>query len=130
MDEVILVVDDEPFVLNTVCSILTRAGFRVLRAGSPEDALRIGVERLDPIHLMVSDVIMPGLTGPCLADQFAALHRETQCLFMAGLTDTPEISDRVLALGRAFLPKPFIPQALVDKVREVLGPSQAAAASA
>src|SRR5947209_1099222 len=118
---VVLVVDDEPFVLSCVCSTLEHAGFQVLRAASAEEALRIGSERPEPVDLVVSDVLMPGLNGPGLAERFASMHAETQWLFMAGLPDHPEVLDRILRRGHAFLPKPFVPRTLVKKVQEVLG---------
>lgn len=120
MGEVILVVDDEPFVLNVVSSILRTAGFEVLSASSAEEALAKGRAHARPIHLLLSDVIMPGLNGPALADLFTEIHPETECMFMAGLPDTPEVCDRIIQRGRPFLPKPFVPVTLLNKVREVL----------
>ena len=129
---VILVADDERCVLSCVCYTLERAGFRVLRAGSAEEALRLGKEWQDAIDLLLADVIMPGQSGPTLAGELKRLHPETQCLFMAGLPDNPEVVDRVLAAGHPFLPKPFVPQVLIEKVREVLfgAPPETAAAVA
>ena len=63
---------------------------------------------------------MPGQTGPTMAEQFALMHPETLCLFMAGYPESPEVLDRVIGCGRAFLAKPFVPKTLVGKVREVL----------
>ena len=126
MGEVILVVDDEPFVLNIVCHVLENAGFTVLRAGSGAEAMAVGSGHPDHIRLVLSDVIMPGLSGPSLAERFAYIHPETEFMFMAGLPDSPEICDRILSRGRAFLPKPFVPRTLLDKVREVLGGELAA----
>jgi two-component system cell cycle sensor histidine kinase/response regulator CckA len=125
MREVILVVDDEPFVLSIVTNILRNAGFEVMPAASAEEALTIGRGYARPIHLLLSDVVMPGLSGPALADRFSDLHPETDCMFMAGLPDTPEVCDRILRRGRAFLPKPFVAQTLVKKVHEVLAASPA-----
>jgi len=121
MREVILVVDDEPFVLNIVCCVLENAGFTVLRAASVAEALALAGRHSEPIHLLLSDVVMPGLSGPSLADRFAQVHAETEFMFMAGLPDSPEVCDRILSRGRAFLPKPFVPRTLLQKVHEVLG---------
>ena len=129
MREVILVVDDEPFVLNIVCSVLSHAGFEVLRAASGQEALAIGRSRTAPIRLMLSDVVMPGLSGPQLADAFKESHPETECIFMAGLPDTQEVFDRILSRGRAFLPKPFVPKTLLNKIYEVLAASAATESS-
>jgi len=121
MCEVILVVDDEPFVLNIVCCVLENAGFKVLRAASAVEALEIGRLHSAPIRLLLSDVVMPGLSGPAMAERFSELHPETECMFMAGLPDSPEVCERILNRGRAFIPKPFFPRTLVDKVNDVLG---------
>ena len=121
MTNSILVVDDEPFVLSIVCSILRNAGFRVLSAASPGEALEVGRAHAEPIRLLLSDVILPEMSGPVLADLFTEIHPETECMFMAGLPDSPEICDRILRRGFAFLPKPFIPGTLVSKVKDLLG---------
>ena len=121
MREVILVVDDEPFVLNIVCCVLEHAGFTVLRASSAAEALAVGSRHPDPIRIVVSDVVMPGLSGPSLADSFAEVHPEAEFVFMAGLPDSPEVCDRILSRGRAFLAKPFVPRTLLAKINEVLG---------
>jgi len=118
--EVVLVVDDEPIVLNLVCAVMEHAGFAVLRASSADEALQIGTVRRDSIALLLCDVMMPGKSGPSLADAFVLIHPETACLFMAGYPDSPEVVDHILGLGRAFLPKPFVPKTLIGKVREVL----------
>jgi DNA-binding response OmpR family regulator len=127
--DVILVVDDEDMVLGTVCRMLSRAGFEVLAAASSEGALSVGAGHPQPIDLMVADVVMPGLNGLAMADRFRLGHPETQLIFMAGLPDSPEIA-AILARGLAFLPKPFLPAVLVEKVREVLDASRNCAARA
>ena len=119
--DIILVVDDEPIVLKIVSDILLASGYEVLRAASPGEALDTARRHDGPIRLMLSDVVMPGLNGPDLADAIERLHPETECLFMAGLPDSPEIYDRILNRGRAFLPKPFAARTLLAKVDEVLG---------
>ena len=121
MSDVILVVDDEPVVLKIVSEILSNRGFRVLRASSPEEALDLARRHTGPIRLMLSDVVMPGLHGPDLAEALLEVHPEAECLFIAGLPDSPEIYGRILNRGRAFLPKPFAARTLLAKVDEVLG---------
>src|SRR5262249_12833358 len=120
MSEVIVVADDEPFVLNVVSSILRKAGFEVLPAASAEQALAIARAYAKPIRLLLSDVIMPDLSGTSLADLFLKIHPETECMFMAGLPDTPEVCDKIIRLGREFLPKPFAAHTLVNRVQQVL----------
>jgi DNA-binding NtrC family response regulator len=126
----ILVVDDEPLVLSSVTSILRYAGYDVLKAASPSEALGLGLQHEEPIDLLLADVIMPGLSGPNLAEHFAVLHPEARYMFMAGLPDTPEIMERILSRGRPFLAKPFFPKTLIAKVGEVLESPRAAAATA
>jgi two-component system, cell cycle sensor histidine kinase and response regulator CckA len=129
--DLILVVDDEPFVLNIVCCVLRNAGFEVLGAASPQQALAIGRAHDGPIRLLLSDVILPEMNGPALADEFTQIHPETECMFMAGLPDTPEVCDRIIRRNRAFLPKPIVPATLVNKVKQVLaGPTQSDSAFA
>lgn len=117
---VILVVDDEPVVLRTVAGALHHAGFSVLSANSPREALHIGITHSAKIDLMICDVLMPELTGPRLAEEFVSLHPETKLLFMAGLPDHPEVLESIIAPCRAFLPKPFLPRDLVAKVNSLL----------
>jgi len=127
--DIILVVDDEPVVLKIVASILSSAGFEVLPAGSPEAALAAARLHPEPIQLLLSDVVMPGLRGPDLAEALRSLHPETAWLFMAGLPDTAEVSERILDRGLPFLSKPFDARTLLNKVEEVLGRRSLAAAA-
>ena len=120
----ILVVDDEPFVLSCLTGILQLAGFTVLSAGSPEEALRIGISLETGIDLMICDVVMPRLPGPALADEFEVIHPETRWLFIAGLPDHPAVHEHIINRGRAFLAKPFFPRELLAKVNDVLSGTQ------
>jgi two-component system, cell cycle sensor histidine kinase and response regulator CckA len=123
---VILVVDDDPFVLDTICAMLVHSGFTALRAGSVKAALALARLRSAPIHLLLSDVLLPEMSGPDMAQRFLALHPEARCLFMAGLPDSPEISEKIFSRGLPFLAKPFLPATLAEKVRQVLGRSSVA----
>ncbi len=116
----VLVVDDEPMVLNLVACVLERAGFRVLRASGAAEAMRLAGEHAGPIHLLVTDVVMPGLSGPMLAEKLLEGRPEIRCLFMAGLPDTHEVQHWIVRPGHPFLAKPFFPDALLGKVRQVL----------
>jgi len=118
--ETVLVVDDNVFVLNTISAGLRHAGFTVLTARAPEEAIEIGLRHTGPIHLILLDVLLPRMDGPELASQFLRLHPESRSLFMTGLPNTPRVADQILSRGLAFLPKPFLPQVLAQKVREVL----------
>jgi DNA-binding NtrC family response regulator len=118
--ETVLVVDDNIFVLNTLSASLRHAGYVVLTAQSASEALEIGVRHERPIQLILLDVILPGMDGPELAEQFQRLHPESRSLFVTGLPDTPRVADEIVGRGLALLPKPFLPQTLAQKVREVL----------
>jgi two-component system cell cycle sensor histidine kinase/response regulator CckA len=119
---VVLAVDDEVFVLNTVCHMLAYGGYTVLRAASADSALEIARSHTSPIDLVLTDVIMPRMSGPKLADCIAELHPEASYLFIAGLPDTSEIVDQIVRRGFPFLPKPFFAKTLLSKVHEVLSP--------
>ena len=127
--KVVLVVDDEVYVLHTVCSILTHWGYTVLPASSAEEAMEIAQGYSGNIDLLLSDVIMPRMSGPKMAERMGPLHPEMAYLFIAGLPDNPEIEERVLGRGLAFLPKPFFSHTLIDKVQEVLDVRAISAAS-
>jgi two-component system cell cycle sensor histidine kinase/response regulator CckA len=113
----ILVVEDTVLVLNTVCMILERAKFTVLAAGSAEEAMRLaGFART--IDLLLSDVMMPDMSGPDLALQLKELRPEMRVMLMSGYPDGAML---VLNYGWHFIEKPFVPAQLVAKINEVLG---------
>ena len=119
---VVLVVDDEPFVLSSVSAVLEFAGFEVLRAASGADALNLAVRHSAPIDLLLTDVRLPGPSGPLIAARFARFHPEARCLFMAGLPDHPDLPESVRHDRYGLLPKPFTPKTLLETVRHVLEP--------
>jgi len=121
MPETVLVVDDHSLVLTTLVKTLMRAGFDVLPALSGEEALEIASNLHRPIDLLVCDVILPGIQGTELARRLSEFHPETRCLFISGLPDHPRITQDVANSGQMLLPKPFLPQVLIRKAREVLG---------
>jgi len=94
-------------------------------ASSADAAMGLARSRPAPIDVLLCDVILPGMSGPDLAEQFLLAHPETRCLFMAGLPGTREITEKILNRGLPFLAKPFLPATLVNKVREVLGHASA-----
>lgn len=116
-NESVLLVEDEPMVRSIACMALRSAGFAVKEAGDGIDALRIADEMPRPADLLVTDVVMPRMGGRELAQQLSARWNGLRILYISGYTKD-EIADDG---GRvAFLPKPFTPDALVHKVREVL----------
>jgi two-component system, cell cycle sensor histidine kinase and response regulator CckA len=118
--ETILVVEDEKALLEVTHRSLEAAGYAILAAPSPADAIRISGSYEGPIHLMVTDVIMPGMSGAELASRLSASRPEMKVLFVSGYTDDTIVRHGVLEPGLAFLQKPFSPRTLARKVGEVL----------
>ena len=116
--ETILVVDDEIQVRTLARDILLGAGYRVLEAEDGETALQVAEEHQGAIHLLLTDIMMPGINGKELADRIAALRPDTRMIFMSGRA-AEVISDAgVLIPVDAFLAKPFTVDRLLNKVRE------------
>jgi CheY-like chemotaxis protein len=118
--ETVLLVEDEPSVRGLVREILTAAGYRVLEAGNGPEALRRSAEHTGPIHLMVTDVVMPGMSGPELAARMGAIRPGLRILFTSGYADDDLHPDSILGPGRAFIQKPLNPDDLTERVREIL----------
>ena len=118
--ETVLLAEDEPAVRALSGQALRAAGYRVLEAGDGAEALRVAGGYLRPIHLLVSDVVMPGVGGRELAVRLAAVHPEARVLFMSGYADDAVVRHGVREEQVPFLPKPFAPADLARKVREVL----------
>ena len=100
--------------------MLTRLGYHVLTAGKPNHALSLSREHPGTIHLLLTDVVMPGMSGKELAERIASTRRDMKVLFTSGYTDDTIVHHGVLKPGIAFLEKPFTPSSLGGKVREVL----------
>jgi len=116
--ELILVVEDEAPVRQIAARALAEAGYRVLEADSGPAALELAHHAGDPIGLVLTDVVMPVMTGPELAAAVARLYPDTPVLFTSGYTDGEIIRRGLLAPGAAFLAKPFTAEALVLAVRQ------------
>ncbi|MDO8476445.1 MAG: response regulator [Candidatus Rokubacteria bacterium] len=118
--ETILVADDAPDILALARDILEARGYTVLTAADGEEALRLAEGYAGPIHALLADVVMPGLTGPELAERLTRTRHETKVVFMSGYTT--EVMDQygLLHSGAPFIGKPFTPDLLVRKVREAL----------
>jgi CheY-like chemotaxis protein len=99
---------------------LRSAGYEVLEAGDGEEALRVAESHADPIHLLVTDVVMPRMGGRELSERLAVLRPECKTLFLSGYTDDAVIRHGVLDAEVAFLQKPFTASTLAQKVRSVL----------
>ena len=118
--ETILVVEDEDHVRAAVRVILMRAGYRVLEARGGDDALLVAEKCRDHIHLLLTDVIMPGMNGPELAERMVVLRPDLRVLCMSGYTDVGIAGSGALASEFAYLQKPLTAEALTRKVRAVL----------
>jgi len=118
--ETILLVEDEEAVRRLARSILEAHGYRVLEAPSCEDALAMAMTHQGSLDLLVTDVVMPQMSGRELAEQLARRCPEVKVLFISGYTDDAIVRTGVLKSGMAFLQKPFVPDAFARKVREVL----------
>ena len=118
--DTVLVLEDEELVRQLVEITLRGAGYAVLTASSAADALTLAVHHAGPIHLVLSDVVMPEMSGPELAARVAALRPRARILFTSGYGGKL-LDGKVLPLGADFIAKPFRPQELLRTVREVLG---------
>jgi PAS domain S-box-containing protein len=119
-NETVLLVEDEDSVRRLVQRVLESAGYCVLEAENPHDALRLCERHPEPIDLMVTDVVMPQMSGRELASQTVALRPEMRVLYVSGYMEEVMAHHGVLEPGIAFLGKPFAPEDLTRKVREVL----------
>ncbi len=120
-DETILIVEDEPAVRALTGRLLEAAGYTVLQEGSPAGALKLYDEYGGLIHLLLTDVVLPGMSGRTLAESLAAKHgARPRILFMSGYTRNAVVHDGRLDPDVDFLEKPFTPEALLRKVREAL----------
>jgi len=118
--ETVLVVEDEAPVRSVARQVLERHGYTVLEAPSAEAALDIATRYSGAIHLLLTDVVMPGLNGRQLATRLADLRPDARVIFMSGYTDDAVTRHGVLEPGSAYVQKPFTPDAIARKVREVL----------
>jgi two-component system cell cycle sensor histidine kinase/response regulator CckA len=119
-NETILLVEDADPLREMIHEILEAAGYTVLASADPEEALRrLGAPEV-PIHLLLTDVVMPRLSGPELAKNVRIARHEIKVLFMSGYTDEALGLHGVLGVGTQFIQKPFTADALLGKVREAL----------
>jgi CheY-like chemotaxis protein len=118
--ETILLVDDEPQVRGFVRRALEEYGYRVLETSAVDDALEIGASYPGRIHLLLTDVVLPDMSGPQLAARLAPLRPEMRILYMTGYADDAIVHRGVLAAGQALLVKPFTSIGLAHEVRKAL----------
>jgi len=116
----ILVAEDEDGVRSLTKEVLEKYGYTVLEASNGEEALKIAERHEGPLDLLLSDVVMPRMGGPELAQELLARRPAVKVLYMSGYTDHPMVRRGVVNAGVAFLQKPFTPTVLVSRIREIL----------
>jgi two-component system, cell cycle sensor histidine kinase and response regulator CckA len=118
--ETILLVEDETSIRKALRQALQRSGYRILEASNPGEALLISEQHPGFIHLMLTDVVMPRMSGPELAERLESWHPEMKVLYMSGHSEDDILEDEILSAGVAFLRKPFSIQDLLENSRRVL----------
>lgn len=118
--ETVLLVEDEEIVRSLAREVLEMTGYTVLEAGNGREALAVAEQHPEPIHLLLTDVVMPQINGREVAERLAAAHPQMKVLYVSGYTDQTIARHGVLEAGLFFLQKPFSPSTLAQKVREVL----------
>ena len=116
----ILVVEDDPAVRKLTCNILAAKGYRVLPAQSSENAVQMAQNHDTPVHLLITDVIMPGMNGPEVHRRIAGFHPQIKVLYMSGYTGDIISRQGILNEGIQFIQKPFTVNQLLEKVAHVL----------
>jgi two-component system cell cycle sensor histidine kinase/response regulator CckA len=120
--ETVLLVEDEDSVRQLVRETLESRGYRVLEAANGTDALTLAAAHADPIHLVITDVVMPGLNGHELVQQLQATRPTLKVLYLSGYAQDAFPATAAVDSQKTFLQKPFTLQSLSRKVREILGP--------
>jgi len=118
--ETILLAEDEAAVRSLMRDILERYKYRVMEASNGEQAIALANSVRDPIHLVITDVIMPEMGGRELVQRLKSLHPEARVLYMSGYADAEISKAGTLKPGKNFLPKPFVPLDLARLVRKIL----------
>ena len=115
----VLVVEDEASLRTFTCTLLQNSGYTVLEAGDGDEALTLAGQYKPPIHLLLTDMIMPGMNGPAVAGKLASLHPEAKVLFMSGYTGF--VSRGLIDPHAVLVSKPFTREELLRKIEQVLG---------
>ncbi|MFV1959543.1 MAG: response regulator, partial [Planctomycetota bacterium] len=125
----VLLVEDDAVVRDLVREVLEMLHFHVLEARSGTEGLEIAEARTEPLDLLISDIVLPGITGDTLARRIRARQPHLPVLLMSGCSDGDLLARALEDETTAFLPKPFAPEALRAKIRDVLGPAVSTARS-
>jgi two-component system, cell cycle sensor histidine kinase and response regulator CckA len=118
--ETILLCEDDDAIRDMICRILGAKGYQVLSCDSPQAGIELVQGYQEPIHLLITDVVMAGMNGPELAEQLQRNRPELSVIYVSGYTSDVVAYHGMLEEGVAFLPKPFTSEALLSKVRDVL----------
>ena len=118
--ETVLLVEDEKSILNLARRTLEHYGYKVLAASDPDMALTLARNHPGHIHLLITDVVMPGMNGKDLNEALKSIRPEIKCLFWSGYTSNVVGHNGILDEGVQFLQKPFSQETLVQKIRNVL----------
>ena len=118
--ETILLVDDNEFIRNALRASLEMRGYHVLQANGGKEAAELGQGLSGPLHLLITDVIMPGMDGWALAQHLEANHPQVKVILISGYTEETITSQKMLKPGISFLSKPFSIEVLLRKIRELL----------
>lgn len=124
--EILLLVEDDDSIRELIRDVLEMEGYKVLAAASGQEALNLCKEMAEPVELLITDVVMPGMSGRDLSETLGEMYPDIKILYMSGYTDDAVVRHGVLEEGKAFLQKPFSPDALARKVRGVLDGSKTA----
>jgi len=116
----ILLVEDSDIVRELTRNILDIYGYAILEASSPEDAIRLCESHGGEIHLLLTDVVMPGMSGRELSDRLQPVRPSMKVLYMSGYTGEAIVEHGILDAGIHFIPKPFSPESMAQKILEVL----------
>jgi two-component system, cell cycle sensor histidine kinase and response regulator CckA len=119
--QTILVVEDKEPVRSVLLEILVDLGYTVLEASDGAHALELARAHDGPIHLLLADIVMPGMQGDEVARRLRTIRPETKILFMSGYTKRAVADSLVAESGAAFIPKPFSLPELTEKLRSILG---------
>src|SRR6185369_7273810 len=113
--ETVLLVEDEPALQQKICAVMEHAGYRVLAAGDGAQGLRLALEEARQIHLLLTDVVMPNMSGPRLSERLRTTRADTKTLYMSGYPDMGEGSEALRSQPN-FIPKPFTQEELLRRV--------------
>ena len=118
--ETVLLAEDDQGVRRIAREFLKMKGYQVLEAGNAAEAIQIARECTGPIHLLLTDIVMPGLKGEELVERVMSIRPDVKVLYMSAYTEDAIVNLGILAPGTNFIEKPFGPEDLARKVRKVL----------